>query len=127
MKEQDYIKYTGNSYPLGVFLVLFPVDGLTCFMHFVNLLYDFSCITRFWSSAYAKGRVISVLDCSEVYIQLKLISWCKTEFNQLGFLDHCQLKYIQFPWVFLCQIIQFCTLILFVLNSCCFIIYLMVI
>lgn len=108
--------------------MLFAVDGLTCFMHFVNLLYDLSCITHFWSSAYAKGRVISVLDCSEVYIQLKLISWCKTAFNQLGFLDHCQLKYIQFPWFFfLCQIVQFCTLILFVLNNCCFIIYLMVI
>lgn len=96
--------------------MLFAVDGLTCFMHFVNLLYDLSCITHFWSSAYAKGRVISVLDCSEVYIQLKLISWCKTAFNQLGFLDHCQLKYIQFPCFFF--FVPDCTVLY--INSVCF-------
>lgn len=78
----------------------FPVDGLIYFMRFVNLLCDFGHITHFWSSAYGKGRALSVLDCGEVHIQLKLISWCETEFNQLGFSDHCQLKYIQFPCFF---------------------------
>jgi len=80
LKEQDYIKYTGNLYPLGVFLVSFPADGLVYFMHFVDVPYDFGYITHFWSSADVKGRVLSVLGCSEVYIQLKLISWCKSEF-----------------------------------------------
>lgn len=114
LKEQDCIKYTGNSYPLGVFLVSFPVDGLIYFMHFVNLLYDFAYITHSWSSAYVKGRVFSVLYCSEVYMQLKLISWCKTEFNQLGFSDHCQLKYIQFS----CFSVPDCTVLY--INSVCF-------
>lgn len=69
----------------------------------MNLSYAF-CSLSLWLWLYSphlkqgvcKGKS-SVLGCSELCVQLQLIAWCETEFNQLCFSDHYQLKCLQFP------------------------------
>lgn len=100
LKGQGYIKCTkctGASCCPRVFPVSFLADRLIYLMLFVAFLCGFGYIPHVWSRVRVKESVCSVLGCSELCVQLQLIAWCETEFNQLCFSDHYQLKCLQFP------------------------------